>query len=119
MNNSFKNGKQLFSTLFFLMAMVVGSFSAPAPVGFACPTPQNVSVSNQTSTSVTLVWQSGSAYSAWYVRQEDGAIGQAVTPGLSSVTFTNMAPGTYTIYTLTACSGGDVQFVVWDDLIIC
>lgn len=119
MKNASKNGKQIIATLFFLLALTAGSFSATSHADCSCPTPSSVSITAQTCGSVTLAWQSGGCSSAYYVRMEDHSVGTAVIPSSSSVSFSNMAPGTYRIYAVTSCLDGDVQTIIFDDLIIC
>jgi hypothetical protein len=119
MKYSSKNGKQIIATLFFLLALVVGSFSASMPADCSCATPTSVVKTFQSSTAVSFTWQGSGTYSLWYVRKSDGAVGQAVTPNGNAVSFTGMQPGTYTIYSLTSCTGGPVEYIIWDDLIIC
>jgi hypothetical protein len=117
-----KPGKQALATLFFMLSLLAGNFSAPAAMDCSCPTPSSVTKTAQTSSSASFAWEGGGAgvtYKVWYVRKSDGFASQEVVANGNAVSFTGMQAGTYTIYAKTICEGGEVQSIIWDDIIIC
>jgi len=120
MKNAGKNGKHALATLFFLLAIMVSSFSAPTAMDCSCPSP-NVTLTSHTFTSVSFSWDAidgATAYKVWYFRTGDNYTSQEVTTDGATISFSNLPAGTYTFYFTTTCGEETSQSIILDDLLM-
>ncbi|MCB0544124.1 MAG: fibronectin type III domain-containing protein [Saprospiraceae bacterium] len=123
MKNAIKKGWHgILPMLFFLSPLFLHppGYSAALPLQvLTCP-PPDVVVTDKTSDSVTFSWStfSGATYKAWYYRSEDSFTSSEVTTGSSSITFSDLPPGTYDFYFATVCGEEVSSYIVVDDLIM-
>ncbi len=108
----------------FVTLFTVQSFSATAtaiPDDCTCNAPSNVTVTSQTSSSVSLAWSpafGAAAYEVWYVRTGDGYTSSTTTVSGTSISYTGLATGTYRFYFRTNCGNEVSEVIVLEDLII-
>ena len=107
--------------LFLLLGLLIPVHAgAPLSIETTCPAP-DVSVTEQTASSVTFGWSAvsgASQYRIWYVRREDNYSSQVTTTGGTSATFSNMPSGTYDFYFQTSCGVEGNSAIIVADLLI-
>lgn len=123
MKNARKKGRLILFNLFLLIVLPMQAFrgfSAPVTAPAICY-PPNVSISGQSSNSVSFVWDSvlgASGYKVWYYRVEDHYTSSETTTGNNSIVYSNLPAGTYIFYFATVCGGETSQPAIVDDLIL-
>lgn len=110
----------LFSLLFLLNLSSPVRAGVPPTPEVTCPAPE-VSIAEQAAASVTFTWNAVSGatqYRIWYVRREDNYTSSVITTGGTSVTFSNLPPGTYDFYFQTSCGGEGNSAIITQDIIM-
>ena len=123
MKNASKKGWQVLIPVLLLLSMFApqpAAFSAATEPAVICPAP-NVSITEQTLTSIHFAWDQvsgGAVYRVWYVRQEDNYTSSQVTTGGNSISFSGLPAGTYDFYFVTVCTGETSTNYIFEDILM-
>ncbi|MBV6442482.1 MAG: hypothetical protein EPGJADBJ_04200 [Saprospiraceae bacterium] len=86
-----------------------------------CPPPDNLSITDKSSGSVSFSWGpagGGLTYKVWYYRQEDNFTSSDFITGNPYITFSNLPNGTYDFYFAVICDANISSFIVEEDLVM-
>jgi hypothetical protein len=108
----------------FITLSAAPSFSATTPLiapDCTCNAPSNVSVTNQTSNSISLAWSpvlGAAAYEVWYERTSDGYTSSPATVSSTSISYAGLAAGSYKFHVRSNCGNGVSDIIVLEDIFI-
>lgn len=123
MKNASKKGWQALGPVLLLLTLFAArpaAFSAATEPAVTCPAP-NVSITEQTLTSIHFAWDQvsgGAVYKVWYVRQEDNYTSSQISTCSGSISFTNLPAGTYDFHFVTVCTGETSTNYVVEDILM-
>src|SRR5262249_1550990 len=120
--------QKVWAGIFFLFTLSTLPLQA-APEGFpslrgapgTCPTPTNVTVTAQSSSSISFVWDAmfgAGGYRIWYYRQQDNYTSTPVSTSNNYTGFSSLPAGRYTFYFTTDCDTELSQPAIIIDIIM-
>ena len=115
-----KNRQWSASIVWVLLISIISGFTDPPVIESTCPGP-HVSVTSQSTGSVSFSWNAvseGSGYVVFYIRQPDSYTSQQTYTYNTSITYSGLPSGTYSFYFATVCGGELSEIIIVDDLVL-
>ncbi|HFA52129.1 MAG TPA: hypothetical protein ENJ95_24190 [Bacteroidetes bacterium] len=110
------------NVFFFTAFLLIGFYaiSNPQPINLNCPSPVNVSVTDQYAGAISFDWEDCvggcNSYSVWY--ETGDYTSQQYLTNNSDISYSGLSAGTYDFYFVTDCGGAKSDAIVIEDRLI-
>ena len=115
-----KNWQWYSKIVLVLLIPIVSGFTNPPVIESTCPGP-HVSVTSQSTGSVSFTWNAvsgDSEYIVFYIRQSDNYTSSQIYTHNTSITYSGLPSGTYRFYFATVCGSEISEIIIIDDLVL-